>query len=94
MLMANCRSLAVPVLSVLLLDLNIQALDFLVQGREWNTKSVGGFGLVPAAFFQHVADDAALAVFDDFEQRCVGRVLHQGELAAATNQIVAAASSP
>src|ERR1035438_557392 len=80
--------LAVPVLSVLLLDLNIQALDLLVQRRQWNAESVGGFGLVPAAFFQHIADDAAFAVFNDFEERGVRALLHDGKLAAPANEIV------
>src|ERR1035438_4159307 len=88
MLMANCRSLAVPVFPVLLLDLSIQALDFLVQGGEWNAEAVGGFGLVPAAFFQHVADDAAFAVFNDFEERGVSALFHDGKLAAPANEIV------
>src|ERR1019366_6197065 len=80
--------LTVPVLAVLLLDLNIQALDFLVQGGEWNAEAVGGFGLVPPAFFQHIADDAAFAVFNDFEERGVRALFHDGKLAAAANEIV------
>src|ERR1019366_4613147 len=84
----KCFALAVPVVPVLLLDLNIQALDFLVQSGEWNAESVGGFGLVPAAFFQHIADDAAFAVFNDFEERGVRALFHDGKLAAAANEIV------
>src|SRR5271157_4518072 len=56
-----------------LLDLHVQPLDLLVERRERDAKAVGGFSLAPAAFFQHVADDAALAVFDDLEQRGLGR---------------------
>jgi hypothetical protein len=39
-----------------------------------NPEAVGGFGLVPAAFFQHVGDDAPFALFDDLEQGSVGAV--------------------
>src|SRR5208337_1870815 len=69
-------------------DLHIQPFDLLVKRRERDAEAVGGFGLVPAAFFQHVADDTAFAVFDDVEQRGVGRVVHHRVLAAAADQIL------
>ena len=52
----------------LLLDLNIQAADFLVQRRKRDVKMLRGFRLVPVAAFQHVGDDAPLDVFDNFEE--------------------------
>ncbi len=54
--------------SALLPDLNIEPLDLLVQRGKRNVEALGGFGLVPVAFFQHVDDHAALAVFNDVEQ--------------------------
>ncbi len=54
-------------LSNFLLDLNIQALDFLVQGGERDVKAFGGLGLVPVTLFEHVEDDVAFAVFHDVE---------------------------
>src|ERR1039458_4157615 len=54
---------------VLLADLDCQALDLLIQGGKGDAEPLCGFGLVPAALFEHVDDDAPLAVFHDSEQR-------------------------
>ena len=67
---------------VVLSNLHVQPLDFLVQGGERDVEAVSGLGLVPVALLQHVANDAALAVFDDLEQRGVRRMVYDGELAA------------
>src|SRR4029077_7469390 len=56
----------------LLLDLDIQAADFLIQRGERDFEVLGGLGLVPVAFFQHVGDDAPLHVFHDFKRRRIG----------------------
>jgi hypothetical protein len=55
-----------------LLDLDIQALDFLVEGGERDAELLGSVGLVPVAALQLVDDDAALDVFEDVEERGVG----------------------
>src|SRR5215469_4017111 len=73
---------------VLLPDLDIQPLDFLVQGRERNAELFGGFGLVPAALFEHVDDDTALAVFHDLEERRVGTMLHEREFGSAAYHLI------
>ena len=52
----------------LLPDLNVEPLDLLVQRGKRNMEALGGVSLVPAAFFQHVHDQTALAVFNDFKQ--------------------------
>src|SRR5208337_537222 len=72
----------------LLLDLDAQALDLLVQGGQRNAELLGGFGLVPAAFFQHVGDDAPLAVFHDLKQRRIRTMVHERELGAAPHHVV------
>ena len=33
------------------LDVDVQPLNFLIQGRQGDSQALGGFGLVPAAFF-------------------------------------------
>lgn len=54
--------------SALFLDLNIQPADFLIQRGEWDVEMLRGFGLIPVAAFQHVGNDAALDIFDNFEE--------------------------
>src|SRR5580698_9164404 len=73
---AAAECLATPVFFALFLDFDIQPLDLLIQGREGDMEALGGVGLVPATFLQHVGDDAALAIFHDLKQRSVGTVLH------------------
>src|SRR5208282_1690204 len=69
-----------PVLPApLLLDLNIQPADFLVQGRERNVEAFGGFGLIPVTAFQHVGDDAAFEVSDNFKQGSIRRRIVHAE---------------
>src|SRR5580658_6249056 len=46
-----------------------QAFNFLVQRREGNHKTLGGFGLIPAGAFEHVYDNAALDLVHDSKQR-------------------------
>src|SRR5258708_6515114 len=49
-------------------DINSEPLDFLVEGRKRNEKTLGGFGLIPAGALQHIHDDAALDFVHDLEQ--------------------------
>ena len=58
-------------LSALLADLYIQALDLLVEGRERNVKLLGGVGLIPVATLQLLDDDAALDVFESTTPRSI-----------------------
>jgi len=53
----------------LLLDLDTQALDFLVQRGKRDEKTLCGFGLVPVGTLEHVNDDAALDFVHDLKQR-------------------------
>ncbi len=49
----------------------------------------GGFGLVPSAFFQHVDDDAAFALFHDLEERGVGAgLVERGELVESADEVI------
>src|SRR5581483_5611092 len=66
-------------------DLDVQTFDLLIQGGEWNAEALGGFGLVPVALFQHVHDDAALAIFHDVEKRGVGAVLEDRQAQPASH---------
>jgi hypothetical protein len=61
------------------LDLDIESLDFLVQGGQWNLEPFSGLGLVAIALFQHVGDYAALALLNDVEQGSVGALFKDGE---------------
>ena len=47
------------------LNFYVEAFDLLVQGGERYAEAVGGFGLVPVKFLQHLSDDPPLAFFDD-----------------------------
>src|ERR1700752_4315366 len=49
-------------------DINPQALDLLIQGGKRDQKALRGFGLVPAAPFEHVHDDASLDFVNDLEE--------------------------
>src|SRR3981081_1530259 len=55
------------------LDLNIQAADLLIQGRERHMEALGGLGLIPITAFQHVGDDSTLNVLDDLKERRIRR---------------------
>src|ERR1017187_135465 len=54
-----------------LADLDIQALDLLVQRAERNTQAFGGFGLAPVALFEPLQDNAPFVVVDNLEKRSV-----------------------
>ncbi len=54
------------------LDVYGEAFDLLIESGEGHAKALGGVGLVPGAFFQHVEDDAALALLHDLEEGSVG----------------------
>src|SRR5208282_4658019 len=49
--------------------LDAEALDFLVEGRKRNLKTLGSFRLVPIRALEHVDDDAAFDFFQNFEER-------------------------
>ena len=51
-----------------LANLDVQPLDLLVERGERDVEALGGFRLVPVAAFQHVADHAPLAIFQNVEQ--------------------------
>src|SRR5437868_13342326 len=61
------------------LDIDIQALDFLIQRGERDSKLFGGLGLVPVTFLEHIDNDVAFAVFHDVEQRGVSAMFEHGE---------------
>jgi len=69
----------------LLLDLNTQALDFLIQSGKRHVEAFCGLGLVPIALLQHVQDDVAFAVLHDVKQRCITAVFEQRERGAASH---------
>src|SRR5438270_3058019 len=46
-----------------------QALDLLVQRREWNHKSLSRFCLIPGGALEHIGDNPALYLVHDLEQR-------------------------
>src|ERR1700678_4852226 len=48
--------------------LDAEALDFLIQGGEWNLEPFGRFGLIPVGALQHVHDDAAFDFFQNFKE--------------------------
>jgi len=55
-------------------DLDVEALDFLVEGAQRDVELLGGVGLVPVAALELFDDDAALDVFEDVEEGGVGVV--------------------
>ena len=70
-------------LSALLVNLDIEALDLLVEGGERDAELLGGVGLVSVAAIELFDDDAALDVFENVEERGVGGVFEQGVVEAA-----------
>src|SRR5208282_5871092 len=46
-----------------------EALDFLVEGRKRNLKTLGGFRLIPIRALEHVDDDAAFDFLENLEER-------------------------
>src|SRR5260370_22575153 len=46
-----------------------KALDFLIEGGEWDHEALGGFGLVPSGALEHVDDDPALDLVHDLKER-------------------------
>src|ERR1035438_721478 len=68
-------------------NLDVQALDLLVQRGERDAELLRGLGLVAVAALQFVDDDAALDVFHDVEERRVGAVLEQARRVAGTRQV-------
>src|SRR5215831_21213640 len=69
----------------LLFDLDIEALDFLIQGGERNVEALGGFCLIPTAFFEHVDNDVSLAFFHNIEKRSIRPGLDHGNGCAPAN---------
>src|SRR5207245_9934543 len=57
------------------LDIDLQALDFLVERRERNLEAFSGLRLAPTAAFEHVKNNAALASFHNLEQRPAFQIL-------------------
>src|SRR5271170_8043553 len=72
----------------LFLDLDGQTLDFLIQRGERDMEAFGRFGLVPAAFFQHIDDDATLTVFHDAEERGARAGVHSRNGGAAAYDVI------
>src|SRR5712692_6974459 len=72
----------------LLLNLNIQTLDFLIQSGKRHVELLGRIGLVPVAFLQHVNQDVPLAIFHDVEQRSIAAMLQQRKGRAAAGDRV------
>src|SRR5580698_3376938 len=62
-------------IAVALLDLDVEALDFLIERAERDLEVLGGFGLVPVAALQAVGDDAPLNLFHDIKERGVGAMV-------------------
>jgi uncharacterized membrane protein len=65
-IVVRLQSLLIP--RTFLPDLNIEPLDLLVQRGKRNVEALGGVSLIPAALLQHVDDQTALAVFNNFKQ--------------------------
>jgi len=86
--MAQFRgSNALPSVPPLLPYLNIQALDFLIQGAERDVELLGGVSLVAVAALQFLCDDAALDIFENVEEGGVGVVFQQRILEAAAGDV-------
>ena len=51
----------------LALDLDVEALDLLVEGREGNLEAFGGVGLAPVVLLELLDDEAALELVQDVE---------------------------
>src|ERR1700678_365458 len=60
-----------------LLDLYIEALDLLVQCRQWNLEILRCFGLIPMASLQAIRDDTALDLFHQIKERSVGLMVQK-----------------
>ena len=78
-------------IAVALFDLDVEALDLLVQGGERDLEVLGGFGLVPVAALQAVGDDAALDLFHQVEEGRVGLMVEQAGRVGACRSAVRAA---
>src|ERR1700680_3168781 len=70
------------------LDIDVQARDFLVEGRQRDVETLGCVGLVPVTFFQHFDDDLPFAIFHDVEQRCVGATFEGGECGGSAGDLI------
>src|ERR1039458_1526543 len=68
-------------------DLDGEAFDLLVEGRERNAELLGSLSLVAVAALELFDDDAALDVFEDVEERGVGVVFEQCVLEAAPGDV-------
>jgi hypothetical protein len=55
-------------LSAALADLDVEALDLLVEGGQRDVELLCGVGLIPIAALEFLDDDAALDVFEDVEE--------------------------
>jgi hypothetical protein len=80
--------------AALFADLDVEALDLLVERGERDAELLGGVGLVPVAALELLDDDAALDVFEDVEERGVGVVLEQRVLEAAAGDVAGQQSEP
>ena len=56
------------------LDVDLQALDFLIEGGKGDLEALGGIGLAPIGARQHIENDLALASFHDLKKRLPGGV--------------------
>ena len=55
-------------ISGFLFYLDVQALDFLIEGGERNVEAIGGLGLVPGALLKHLGYYVPLAFFHHLKQ--------------------------
>jgi hypothetical protein len=74
-------------LSAALADLDVQSLDFLIEGGERDAKLFCGFRLIPITTFQFLNDDASFDHLEDIEERSVGIVFQQRILEAAAGNV-------
>src|SRR5205807_8046843 len=72
----------------LLLNFDIQAADFLIQCGKRDLEVFRGFGLVPVALFEHVADDAPLHILHNFKQRRIRGLIVQCECGTPAQQVI------
>lgn len=49
-------------------DVDLEALDFLIEGREGNPEPLGGLGLAPVGTGEHFEDGAPLVAFHNLEE--------------------------
>src|SRR5215472_18023556 len=82
---AECRCLR-PVLPALLLDLNVQAADFLIQRGKRHVEALSSLGLIPVAALEHVDDYAPFNVPDNLEKRSVRGWVMQGQRRTASHK--------